>query len=290
MYRKQILFVLLAVALVTMSCGINIQMPVTQVKTGPTITDQISAPLPEEASSTTTDLTLAFGAGKMILNPGATEGLLQGEATYNVADFKPTVTSDGHQVKLEQGDLTINGIPSFDKDVKNTWDLKLANTPMNLTIKAGAYEGTFELGGLSLKDLDINDGASSVNVSFKEPNQAEMGMLSYSTGASDVTLTGLANANFQTMNFKGGAGSYKLDFTGTLKQDCTVTVDSGISSVVIVIPPNVNAIVKFEGGLSNVDASNTWTKQGSDYAQKGTGPTITIKVNMGAGNLELRNP
>ena len=67
---------------------------------------------------------------------------------------------------------------------------------MDLSIDAGAYDGNMELGGLALKSLTVKDGAASVNLSFSEPNLIEMSRLSYSTGASEVKLSGLANANF----------------------------------------------------------------------------------------------
>ena len=89
---------------------------------------------------------------------------------------------------------------------------------MDLTIAAGAYEGNLELGGLALKSLTVKDGASHVDLSFPEPNQTEMSILRYETGASDVKLTGLANANFSTLTFSGGAGNYTLDFSGELQR------------------------------------------------------------------------
>jgi hypothetical protein len=42
---------------------------------------------------------------------------------------------------------------------------------MDLTINAGAYRGTLELGDLSLTRLDINDGASQATVEFSMPNR-----------------------------------------------------------------------------------------------------------------------
>jgi hypothetical protein len=43
-----------------------------------------------------------------------------------------------------------------------------------------------------------------------------MSILSYKTGASDVSLKGLGNANVDQVSFDGGVGSYELDFTGDL--------------------------------------------------------------------------
>jgi len=172
--------------------------------------------------------------------------------------------------------------------VKNQWDLKLGSMPMHLTIDAGAYEGTMELGGLSLKSLTVKDGAASVNLSFSEPNLIEMSALAYSTGASEVKLSGLGNANFSKFDFDGGAGSYTLDFSGELQRDASVKVDTGLSDLTLIIPDGVDATLTMDGGLTDINLGNGWSQSGNVYSHEGSGPTLTIVVNMGAGNVTVK--
>jgi hypothetical protein len=212
--------------------------------------------------------------------------LVTGTATYNVAELKPVVTVDGNEVVIDNGDLRFEGIPVL-KDFKNEWDLALGLDPMNLVIQAGAYQGSIELGGMALQSLRVEDGAADVEIAFSDPNLVEMDSLRYDTGASQVHLTGLANANFSRMDFKGGAGSYELDFSGELMRDATVTVDAGLSSVKIIVPEGTAARVIVDRGLANVDIDSGWEKSGNDYTAAGEGPVLTINVNLGAGNLEL---
>ena len=214
--------------------------------------------------------------------------MVSGIATYNVDDLAPNIDTDGAQIRLETGNLEIKGIPNFSKDIKNEWDLKLGDMPMNLKVNAGAYEGDFELGGLALKSLQVGDGAANVRVRFSDPNPVEMGTLRYITGASTVELIGLANANFSSMIFRSGAGDYTLDFSGDLQRDAVVNIESGISQVTIIVPRETSARVEFQGGLANVDASGDWQNSSGAYLVEGEGPTITINVDMGAGNLTLR--
>ncbi len=292
MLRKQFLLAVLIVALATMACGISFDLPDlpdSQIKTGPTVEDTILVPNLDTKKDV--DLTLNFGAGKLKLSPGAADSLVSGTAVYNVADFKPTVTTEDNTVSIDQGSLTLNGLPNFKDDIKNEWDLALTQTqPLSLKIQAGAYTGRFELGGVPLSSLDINDGAADVNLAFSEPNPAELGAFNYTTGASSVTLEGLGNANMDTMTFRSGAGSYRLDFSGALQRDLEVRIDSGISTVTIVIPENVNVELTFEGGVTNIDTYGDWEKiDDTTYKQTGSGPTISLIITMGAGNLELRN-
>jgi len=279
--NAKVILAILVLSLASMACGFSIDLP-DRVKAGPEVEESITVAAPD---SKETRLSLSFGAGKLTLSPGA-KNLVDGTIIYNVEDLKPEIIENGNSIEIRQGDF--KSLPPFD-DMKNEWDLKLGNTPMDLVISAGAYDGTLELGGLSLKSLEINDGASNVDVSFSEPNQVEMSILRYATGASDVKLTGLANANFSTLTFTGGAGNYTLDFGGELQQDAVATIDSGFGNLNLIIPEGVNAKVTVEGAALNINHGSGWSQNGQDYTQDGGGYTLTVIVKMAAGNLLIDN-
>jgi len=299
--RKPFLAVFIVIALVTLACGVTIPV---QVKTGPTVTDTINVPL-VQGNTQSYAVTLSFGAGNFTLKPGAEGAVVSGTATYNVEDFKPKVTINknvtesggtehrsetGVRIQVEQGNLKLGGIPNFKNKVRNDWILQLTDAPMRLSVNGGAYTGRYELGGLSLENLVISDGAADVDLAFSSPNRVDMDTFTYTTGASSVKLTGLANARFAEMKFRCGAGDYLLDFSGSLRFNTIVTIESGLSSVTVVVPVGVSARVTFEGGLANVQVDGEWVKNGDQYTLRGSGPTLTILVTMGAGNLKLRNP
>src|SRR3990172_6971053 len=177
-------------------------------------------------------------------------------------------------------------LPIFD-NLKNKWDFKLGVQPMNLSIEAGAYDGTFEFGGLALTNLNIKDGAADVGLAFSEPIPTEMSVFSYSTGASNVKMEGLANANFSLFDFSSGAGDYTLDFSGKLQRNASIKIGTGLSNLIIIVPEGVNAVVRVESGISNVNAGSGWSQNGSAYQQTGEGHTLTFVIEIGAGNLTL---
>jgi hypothetical protein len=287
MNRKFIILPIVVLAIVSLACSVTLNLPQTNVKTGPTVTESIYVPAPAD-TKTTTNVTLGFGAGKLNLQPGSADALVNGTAKYNVADFKPVVTINGNDVSVEQGNLKLNGLPTLNSNVTNQWDLALGTSLMNLVIKAGAYEGSFELGGLSIHTLDVTDGASKVDVSFAKPNQIEMTTFKYATGASQVSLTGLANANASDVAFSSGAGSYTLDFSGQLQRDMTVSVESGVSSVTIIVPAGVPVLLSNDSSLVSVSTSGGWEQTGNTYQLSGSGYKITILTKMGAGSLTLK--
>ena len=272
-------FAFTLVPLASIACGFSIDLP-RQAKVGPEIKDSITVAAPK---SDETRLNVTFGAGDLNLTSGA-ENLVGGTAVYNVRDLKPEVDSNDGNIEIKQGNF--EGIPPFD-GMKNKWDLKLGNTPMDLTVNAGAYTGTYDLGGLALKSLTVKDGAAHVELTFTQPNTVDMSLFRYQTGASNVKLSGLANANFNSMIFSSGAGDYTLDFSGELKRAATVDLSSGFGNLIVVVPEDVNATVTVEGGLANVNAGSSWNQNDNIYSQKGSGPTLTFIIKMGAGNLTL---
>jgi hypothetical protein len=268
----------------SLACSINLP-DVPRLKTGPTETLTINEAAP--ADGTVPTVILNMGAGRLDLS-GGSESLLSGEIQYNVAEWKPSVTNAAGLVTVTQGDSGDNvGIPESGAQVVNEWILQLGNAPMKVTVNAGAYDGVLDLSGVPLQSLSINDGASKAEVRFDSLNPEVMESLTYKTGASTVKLTGLANANFETLDFAGGAGDYMLDFSGVLQRDATVKVVSGVSNVRIVVPAGMTANVDVSGAVSNVNTEGTWTVNDKHYEVTGSGPTLTITVEMGVGNLTL---
>ncbi len=277
--NAKIVSAILVLALASMACGFSIDLP-ERAQAGPEVEESIAIADPE---SDETHLTLSFGAGKLVLSQNMDgKNLVEGTAVYNVQDLKPKIRKSGGDIEIRQGDF--KSFPFFE-DMKNEWNLKISDTPLDLTVEAGAYEGSLELGGLALTSLTVQDGASHVDLSFEEPNQAEMSVLRYQTGASDVKLTGLANANFSTLMFSGGAGNYTLDFSGELQRDAVVTVESGLGNLSLIVPEDVDTMVTVESAAVNINLGSGWSQNGQKYTQTGPGPTLTIVVKMAAGNL-----
>jgi hypothetical protein len=276
---KYLFAFLTILALATMACSFTVNLPPAP-SPGPDVTDEITVAVPDTDEPL---LKIQFGAGELSLSPGAEDMFVEGTATYNIPNFKPEINEGTDYVEIKQGEIKTLNVTDF----KNEWDLMLGETPMELEINAGAYQGRYEFGGLALTGLTIKDGASDAEVSFSEPNLTEMSVFRYETGASNVELTGLANANFETLFFNGGAGDYTLDFSGELRQDATARVEGGFGDMKLVIPEDVDARVTVEGGAININHSSGWGQSNHTYTQNGSGPTLTIIVKMGAGNVTI---
>jgi len=287
MNRKQIALVVIVLAAASLACTWGGPFPVSDVKVGPPQESALTLE-PVGAPGETARLELSMGAGELMLRPGQGDALLSGTVTYNIADFEPEVAIDGTRVTVNQGDLQVEGIPNLRGDeVINRWDLELGGQPIDLQVNAGAYQADLELGGISLTGLQISDGAASVRLAFSNPNPVSMDTFRYVTGASDVRMQGLANANFTQMQFEGGAGSFDLEFGGDLRQDAEVRIEAGLSSVRIVVPAGVPARAQVQGQVSEVAADGGWSGSGSSYVHPGEGPALTFFIDSSLGSISL---
>ena len=276
---KYLFAFLMILAMATMACSFSVNIP-TPPTPGPDVTEDITVAVPNADEAR---VKISFGAGELTLSPGAEDMLVEGTATYNVPNFKPEVEESNGLIEIKQGEFQSLNVTDF----KNEWDLKLSETPIDLEINAGAYKGRYEFGGLALTNLTVRDGASDVDVTFSAPNLTDMSVFRYETGASNVVLTGLSNANFATMFFNGGAGDYMLDFSGDLQQEATARVETGFGNLTLIIPEDMDARVTVEGAAINVNHSSGWGQSNQTYTQEGSGPTLILIVKMAAGNVTI---
>ena len=277
--KKIGMLVLPILFLTSLACSVSV--PVNQIQTGEKQTMAISEAAPEDAS--VTHMSISMGGGALSLAGGSGQ-LIEGSIVYNVAALAPVVKKGDHSVNISQaGEL--QGVPG--SDLVNEWNLKLGKTPIDLLINAGAYQGSMDFSGVPLTQLVIRDGASKNIIRFNQPNPAKMTRLEYYTGASNVEISGLANANFDEMRFEGGAGSFELDFSGTLQRDGHVQIVGGVNDIRLTLPKGLPVIINLTRALGNVNTEGTWTIHGKTYETDGSGPRLMIDVENGVGNLDL---
>ena len=181
-------------------------------------------------------VTIKFGAGKLDLISGQ-EDVFEGNFQYDKGILKPNVR---YEILGETGILTLS--QSIKKDLnlsfshKNIWNLKLpTGVPLQLYINTATYSGDIDLTNLQIEHLSLNSGASQSNIVFNQPNLIDLKNINIKTGASTIKMLGLANANFDKMDFTGGAGSYTFDFSGDLTKKSKVNINVGAAKIILKI-------------------------------------------------------
>ena len=278
--KKQLSAVLVVLILTSFACSIqNFQM-----KTIETEQLYVSEMLPGNAERT--ELFFKMVGGEFILKPDA-DGLINGTISYNVQLWEPKFTRLENYFAIEQvNPYRITGLPS-EKTI-NDWDLSLTTAiPLDLSIEGGASKNTYDFTGLQLTRLNVVQGASETTIRFDAPNPITMREFIFTTGASSAELIGLANANFESLSMSSGAGDYTLDFSGTLIQDASVTIKSGVSNLTLIIPAGMKAVINNNGALSNINTRGAWVVNDKTYTTESEGATLTIDLEMALGNINL---
>lgn len=286
MLRK--LSLVLLVAWILASCSIP-GIGLTRIEVGEVRTEEVHVPLPV-GSSEPVKITLHLGAALLNLDSGSSD-LIEGTILYNVDHMRPTVTVEDGDVRIEQGDLEAALPPS---GTRNEWDLRLSKeVPTTLWVRAGAYQGTWNLGGLRLRELQITEGATRAEYFFDTPNPEPMRYMNINTGGSRVTLHQLANANFERMDFTAGIGTYVLDFSGDLRRSASARIRTGISTVTVIVPETTPARIRVRGALRRTTIDGNFVQDGDDYMTPGwdgASERLDIIIEMGLGNLTVRHP
>jgi hypothetical protein len=193
------------------------------------------------------EVTIKFGAGKLDLISGQ-EDIFEGNFQYDKSILKPSIQ---YEILGKTGILTL--LQSIKKDFdlpfpyKNIWNLKLpSGVPMQLYINTATYSGDIDLTNLQIENFYLNSGASRTNIVFNQPNLIDLKNINIKTGASTIKILGLTNANFNEMNFTGGAGSYTFDFSGNLTKKSKVNINAGAAKIILKIPSAIGTKIIIE--------------------------------------------
>jgi hypothetical protein len=194
----------------------------------------------ENAKSARTQLKM--GAGELNLTGGADQ-LMEGEFSYNVADWKPKVNYD---VSGDTGELIVKQGSAegahLSGDARNEWNLRLNDeVPTDLVVQMGAGESALDLDSLALTGLNLQMGAGKTTVdltgdyaqNFDASIQGGVGeatvLLPSEVGVKAKAEGGLGKINAQGLQTVGD--SYVNDAYGESDVNLSVDVQGGVGEI-----------------------------------------------------------
>ena len=237
-------------------------------------------------------LRIALGACRFTARPGEGDEWVTGTYTdptdrrpLRIVEEEAGITITEAEPSFERIQAVFGGVPRYELEFGK-------ERPLALTIETGASDFDLDLGGVPLSRLMVRQGAGKFELGFPQPNPEPMELLEISSGAAAIELENLANANFSEMRLSGGAASYELDFGGVLSRDAEVSIETGISGVVVSIPASTAARVTAETTLGSVDVGDGFTKRdgafSTEVARSEDGPVLRIRAGVRLGSLQLR--
>jgi hypothetical protein len=187
---------------------------------------------------------LKMGAGELNLTGGADQ-LMEGDFSYNVAEWKPKVSYD---VSGEKGDLIVKQGGSRGSNLtgkaRNEWDIRLNDElPTDLVVQMGAGESDLDLDSMTLTGLKLQMGAGKTTVDLTG-DYAQSFDASIQGGVGEATVELPSEVGVKA-KAQGGLG--KIDAGEGLKKvgDSYVNDAYGESDVTL--------DVKVQGGVGEIN-------------------------------------
>lgn len=216
--------------------------------------------------------------------------LYQMEMRYDEDNFEPVTEFDADERLLRLGVKGKEGRRNLRLREGSHATIALSRrVPIDLDLDFGAGEADLDLGGISLRSLEISTGASETRVRFGAPNPVRAERVSIEAGAAELEVIGLGNARAERISFEGGVGSTLLDFSGAWDRSATASVQMGIGSVTLRLPRGLGVRVNKDSFLTSFDSQGL-VKRGDSYFSpdwESATHQLTIDIDAAFGSIEV---
>ncbi|UCC44133.1 MAG: hypothetical protein JSU65_13635 [Candidatus Zixiibacteriota bacterium] len=242
------------------------------------------------------DLECDFAVGSIYIQSADIDNAAEIEITYSPRYVDYDI---GYRRRGRTGVLTLESDflrRNIRDDFENEWQVELSTEyEFDIDMEIGACEVEIDLGGLAVRSLDLELGASSGLIDFSKPTKTRVEEISISVGASSMEIANLGNASFDRLTFEGGAASCDLDFRGGFSGEGEVELEVGLGSCDIIVPRDLAirvetdddawfSSVDFHGlRLDEVDDGIYETEDFDDADDR-----IIFVVEVGMGSVDFR--
>lgn len=250
-------------------------------------------------------VTVRFRVGHIIVGAAPENTLYSLDADYDSARYKPTADYDAASHRL---DFRLGGSREVDfgsdrikigfgnsgdsLHVKNRLNLLISpKVALELDLTAGVGETKVNLTNLQTRSLEIESGVSTTFLSCESPNNITCDRLRFRAGVGKFEALQLGNLNFRQLDFEGGIGSSRLDFSGQWRDRADVSVKMGIGELVVSLPPQIGAEVdSAKRFLSGLHLESFSQRGGSYYSDnyESAKHRVRFRLVTGIGSIRVR--
>lgn len=230
-----------------------------------------------------------YGAGDLRVRPAAGNLLYRLQMRFDERQFRPVTAYDRASGRLRLGVEGVRRNQRVQRGGTATLELN-PGVPTDLDLEFGAGQAELELGGLSLRSVELTAGASETRVRWATPNRVEARTVRISSGASSIRVQGLGNARAERVEFEGGVGEATLEFDGTWTRPASVEVDMGIGSLTLRFPRSLGVRIEKDSFLTSfspagmVRRGDAWYSRGWDGARN----RVTVRIDAALGDIDVQ--
>lgn len=233
-----------------------------------------------------------YGAGRVEVRGSAEPLLYNMHLRYDQRRAAPVHRYDAAARSAVLGLETRDGAQRFgDRDDSGELRLVLPTTaPLDLDLQLGGTESRLELGGLTLRSLRLECGATDASVAFSQPNRTRMSDLTIDVGAADLLAVNLADANADQIRVHGGVGVVDLDFGGNWTRDLTLDTRLSVGKLILRVPADVGIRIDLDRLLAGFEHDGMMKREGAWYSTNYDAAPHKLQVHAETffGQIELR--
>jgi hypothetical protein len=233
-----------------------------------------------------------YGAGRVEVRGSAEPLLYNMHLRYDQRRAAPVHRYDAAARSAVLGLETRDGAQRFgDRDDSGALRLVLPTTaPLDLDLQLGGTESRLELGGLTLRSLRLECGATDASVAFSQPNRTRMSDLTIDVGAADLLAVNLADANADQIRVHGGVGVVDLDFGGNWTRDLTLDTRLSVGKLILRVPADVGIRIDLDRLLAGFEHDGMVKREGAWYSTNYDAAPHKLQVHAETffGQIELR--
>jgi hypothetical protein len=204
------------------------------------------------------DAQLEFAAGMLKVIPGRQAELYRMHLSYDADRFVPLshYEAPASTVRLGVESAGRAGLRVVSKNqLRQKAVVELSpKADLALDLNLGAGEADLDLGGLRIRRVRLETGASRATVRFTAPNRIRCDAAVFAAGAADLAIYRLGNSRCETVKVEGGVGKVTLDFGGawTATQKAELTLSMG--ELRLRLPKRAPVRIRMDTFLSHFDA------------------------------------
>ncbi len=225
-----------------------------------------------------------YGAGRFELRAASDPVLYSMQLRYDENGATPLHAYDASAGTLQIGLKNAKSGWSYhesDSDDNAAMRLALAaSVPIDLSLALGATDARIDLGGLTLRGLNVASGAADETIDFSSPNRARIANISIDVGAASFTVTNLANANASSLHVTGGVGAVDLGFGGTWTGDLEANVQVSLGKVTLHVPRDVGVQLEMQRFITSFDNDGLVKRDGYYYTDNWDSAKYHLRIHV----------
>lgn len=206
-----------------------------------------------------------YGAGTLTLASAAPGTLYRADLHYDRSVFTPRMEyADG---RLRVGMSSANNVRGRNIRGGKLEVLVTPDVPVDLSLQFGAAEAALDLGGIRVRRLDLQTGASRTALTIPTLNTETVEHAEVHVGAARFEASGLGNLNAPRMAVRGGVGDIILDFTGDWAADMDARIEMGLGSLTLRLPRGLGVQVNRSGAMTSFDGQELVRRDNSYFSE-----------------------